>query len=53
MGPLFLPHRHTSLRLAQRWSGLLSNPFSLTVAGCSVLILLGSQILHEWVMLQV
>lgn len=42
VGPLFLPHRFTSLRITRRYSSLLGNPFSMTIAGATLAVLVGS-----------
>lgn len=42
VGPLFLPARFIALPIVETFAPLLANPFTLTVAGSSAGILLGS-----------
>lgn len=44
MGPLFLPSSWVALPVVQSFASILANPFSLTVTGSSLGILLGSMI---------
>ncbi|KAK1922885.1 hypothetical protein DB88DRAFT_541095 [Papiliotrema laurentii] len=47
VGPLFLPTRYISLKMVQRYASLLSNPFSISVVGFSLAVLVASFTVHS------